>query len=218
MTKYKFSSQSEEKSPAWRRRLLANISEKSLFDWLQVFGSAAVPFFLFLLTLVQVWSGLESRKQDLKIADDSRQEEIMSKYLEQMTTLVTEKDLGLPSMKPGAQDMARALTQNAARRLDSDGKGKLLKLLYEGHLIGGGCKFDTVTQVYKDCNKTPIVDLKEVRLDKITSLDNATFDPNNSLSLPGVDLAGALGDFRQTTYQLNRTDKNIPFRQKRISF
>lgn len=26
-----------------------------------------------------------------------------------------------------------------------------------------------------------------------------------------------LGDFRQTTYQLNRTDKNIPFRQKGIS-
>jgi uncharacterized protein YjbI with pentapeptide repeats len=156
--------------------------EKAIsIEWIQAVGTIAVTLVLGLLTYVQTESANKARQLEIDLAKDNQQHEVMSNYLEQMTKLMVEENLMSSERKPEVALAARAITLNAANRLDETRKGQLLKLLYESRLIGQ-CQFDAKSTKINKCDET-ILKLDDAKLDK------ATYD--RPLFLQGVDLRGA---------------------------
>jgi uncharacterized protein YjbI with pentapeptide repeats len=168
-------------------------TEKPNVDWTKLLGEIVVPLAVGVITALVTWQTFNlnfnytqkadrDRDQIQKNADETRQYEIMSKYLDRMTNLMIRENLASPNSREDVRSVARAITLNAVRQLEGEPKGQLLKFLYEAKLVGGECIFSSEENRFKKCKDT-VVDIKGIKLDK------AVVDP--SLNLLGIDLEKA---------------------------
>jgi uncharacterized protein YjbI with pentapeptide repeats len=170
------------------RRLWRQIGfeDKTLWDWLQLGAGVAVPVVLFFAgQAIQERSQTiadANRRQEIRIAGDERNQEILSTYLEDVTKLLLNENLRHSEDNSEVQVVARIKTLNAVRRLDGDGesKGQLLKFLYEADLIG---KCQIKDQIKCGNRRVAILHLNDARLDQASVPSTALF--------PGIDLNDA---------------------------
>jgi hypothetical protein len=116
-------------SPLWK---WTGIGEKKGWDFLQLAITASIPLVIFFGT--QHFSRQNNRQQQ-EIATQRYQQETLTKYLEQMSQLLLDKDLRKEGSE--ARTIARARTLSTLRELDSFRKGLLIKFLAEAKLISG---------------------------------------------------------------------------------
>jgi uncharacterized protein YjbI with pentapeptide repeats len=152
-------------------------SERTLFDWLQIISSIAVPVILGILSY-------QLSAQQAKTAEESQRSALVTEYYDQMQKLLIDEKLRGTAVDSEVRSMGRAMTLSTARQLDGERKGDLLKFLYESRLIGGQCKYDAKQIRYNQCQNA-IIDLKGAKL------GSTIIDSNNTLPLAGIDLRGA---------------------------
>jgi uncharacterized protein YjbI with pentapeptide repeats len=151
----------------------------TLWDWLKLLIVPAV------LAGGGIWFNKQQRDRELKIADKQRereleiadqrtQDEALQAYLDQMSKLLTDKDLrSRPYGLDDARVTARARTLATLRRLDGERKRNLLQFLYEAQLIN------------KDKVSLTGEEAKELGLDGPTQFDARI------VGLSGADLTSA---------------------------
>lgn len=169
-------------------------------EWVQAIGTIAVSLVLGIFTCFQTETANQARRQEAKLAEDNQQHEIMSDYFEQMSKLMIEKGLMSSDRTPEVELAARAITLNAANRLDGERKGQLLKLLYEADLIGR-CAFNSSAAKSTGECKPNIFSLEDAKLDKVTY--------DRPLFLQGVNLDGArLSEAKLQKIVLDKAEMN----------
>jgi uncharacterized protein YjbI with pentapeptide repeats len=151
-------------------------SERTLFDWLQIISSIAVPVILGILSY-------QLSAQQAKTAEESQRSALIADYYDQMQNLLIEEKLRGTAVDSEVRSMGRAMTLSTLRQVDAEQKGDLLKFLYEARLLGGQCQFDSSKGQYSQC-KTAIIDLRGAKLEGIS------IDSSNPLPLAGIDLTG----------------------------
>lgn len=156
----------------WRQ---IGFENKTLWDWLQLGAGVAVPVVLF-------FAGQAIQERSQIIADNNRNQEILSTYLEDITKLLLDKNLWHSEDNSEVQVVARIKTLNAVRRLDGDGesKGQLLKFLYEADLIG---KCQIKDEIKCGPRQDTILHLNDARLEQARIPSIGAF--------PGIDLNDA---------------------------
>ena len=170
--------------------------DKTLWDKLIVLGILAIAIILILATvgfgLLEVYlADLQhqsditiaqgNRQNNLRIADDQQQEATLKAYLDDMTTLLLDKNLGSQdaankTASAAAAVLAHAKTIIALSRLtDPQMKTAVVQFLYEAHLIG-----------YFPCNTCSIVG-------RVVNLSGANLSGANlsGANLSGANLSGA---------------------------
>jgi hypothetical protein len=146
-------------------------------DWLQLL---IVPFALLVIGFVFTMQQ-DARQQELEnqraeaereLAEQRAQDEALQAYLDQMGSLLLEKDLRTSEEGSEVRTLAEARTLTALQRLDADHNRIILRFLREAKLIHGGRSVIRLT----------FADLKGADL---TGADL------NSIDLEGADLRGA---------------------------
>lgn len=184
ISSYTISNQTSIISPISSAQPEKSISEKKTVEdrvvaWIQAVGPILVSVVLGILTYQQAQTAEANRLSEVSIAKSNQQHEIMSSYLEQMTKLLLEENLRNSKAEDEIRTVARSITLNAARQLDSSRKGQLLKFLYEADLIGG-CEPGSAPFQTGKCNAISILNLNEAKLEE------TRFD--RPVPLPGINL------------------------------
>ena len=146
------------KSKLWvpKRKKQTGFKGKTLWDWLNLSGTLAIPIMVVLVTIGFGWWQVHLADtqhlndiniaatryaNDQQLANDQQQETTLKAYLDDMTTLLLEKKLGsqdkadtVASAK--AAVIARAKTLTTLHRLNALRKATVVQFLYEAHLIG----------------------------------------------------------------------------------
>ncbi len=146
---------------------------KTLWDWLQLL------FIPVALVIAAYWLNREnslteqreSNKRDQTaraVALDNQQEALLQDYLDRMSDLLLEHNLGGSDTRSEVKSIARARTLTVLSRLDKRRKGSLIQFLYESHLISSNAE-----------NRI------QLRNADLSEADMSGFD------LSGVDLCGA---------------------------
>jgi uncharacterized protein YjbI with pentapeptide repeats len=159
------------RTPRW-----TGFAGKTLWDWLELL---LIP-----LALAAVAFGLnyfanerEQRRDDRRaareraLAADARRDDALRIYLQQMSSLMLERDLR--TSRPGSevQAVARAFTLTVLRRLDSERKGLVVRFLSQAGLIGSELQ-----------NRVPFVDFRHPPTRLRTEM------PPSKVNLGGADL------------------------------
>jgi hypothetical protein len=143
--------------------------ERSGWDWLQLL---IVPL---AIAVIGLWftaqqdarqQQIENRRaaSDRQIAEQNAQDDALQAYLDQMSTLLLDKDLRTSDEDSEVRTLARARTLPVLERLDPSRKTQVMEFLVEEELVGG-------------------VDLKMPI--------EAPIIPLNGANLSGADLSGA---------------------------
>jgi uncharacterized protein YjbI with pentapeptide repeats len=167
-------------------------ARKTLWDWLQLF---IVPL---ALAAIGLWFAAqqEARQQQIEakraqseqhIEEQRAQDAALQAYLDQMSQLMLEGNLGHSEGGSEVSTLARARTRTVLGRLDSRRKGSVVQFLYEASLIEKG---------------NSIVSLSDVRL-RDANLSGATLIGADlfKADLIDADLSGANlsdADLRET--------------------
>jgi uncharacterized protein YjbI with pentapeptide repeats len=102
----------------------------TLWDWLKLLIVPAV------LAGGGIWFNKQQRERELEIADQRTQDEALQAYLDQMSHLLTDKELRRTTdWLDEARITARARSLAALSRLDGERKRSVLQFLYEAQLI-----------------------------------------------------------------------------------
>ena len=149
---------------------LREFGGKTVWDWLQLL---VVPLMLALITVVFAWQQdarqqqIESQRAEAerKLAQQRAQDEALQAYLDQMSSLLLEKDLRTSEESSEVRTLARARTLTVLGRLDPSRKTAVMVFLIEAELVQGAE------------GRAPIVSLMDA------DLSNA--------NLHGADLRGA---------------------------
>ena len=112
-----------------------------------------------------------------ELAVQSAQDEALQAYLDQMSSLILEKDLRESKKHSEVRTLARARTLTVLRRLDSSRKGQVLSFLAEANLVQGQGKNNDQRVI-----KLGQADLNDADLEAITL---------TGADLHGADLRGA---------------------------
>ncbi|MBE3558714.1 MAG: pentapeptide repeat-containing protein [Ktedonobacteraceae bacterium] len=147
------------------------------FDWLRLLLPSLILIAGFTwLSIEQYQLNLQANRQQhdtaLQVAADQQQQAILSNYEARITDMMLHDGLR-ESKSPSTQQLvARTETGSTLRQLNSNGKGALLRFLYETKLIS---------------NDTPIINLRELDAHN-ANLHNLDLRDTN---LSGLDLHGA---------------------------
>ncbi|MFM7426935.1 MAG: pentapeptide repeat-containing protein [Elainella sp.] len=180
------------------RFLNTNIKEKPIYDWGILAGTLLVPIVLTgfgAITTLQERSRAEQQERIAKQnADKDRQHQVMTAYLSQMTDLILDKKLLEPKTDPNTKTVARAITLTTARRLDPEGKGQLLKFLYEAKLVGR-CPIENLQAKVPSDPTLPVQALteeerKELCITPIFELETARLETASLGETPRPELIG----------------------------
>ncbi|NJO78445.1 MAG: pentapeptide repeat-containing protein [Cyanobacteria bacterium RM1_2_2] len=145
--------------------------------------TVAIAVLTVVLSAVQIGSAWLQRRTDLSIAKDTRQHEVMSEYLEEMTDLLVDEDGSVKKPNEYESSIAGAITLNASRQLaDPERKGQLLKFLYDSKLIGR-CNLSKELEVLEPCEGT------QMNLSGVKLIDAKLEQPAPALA--GINLSGA---------------------------
>jgi len=102
----------------------------TLWDWLKLLIVPAV------LAGGGIWFNKQQRDRELEIADQRTQDEALQAYLDQMSHLLTDKELRRTThWLDEARITARARSLAALRRMDGEHRKSVLQFLYEAQLI-----------------------------------------------------------------------------------
>jgi hypothetical protein len=163
-------------------------------NWLELL---IIPFALALVTAVFAWQqaahqqDIEDRraKRERNIENQRAQDEALQAYLDQMSTLLLEKNLGASDKYSAERTLARARTSTVLRRLGPSRKGTVVLFLHESLLINPETPAYLVGtgQGSERFGSGPVVDLKGV------DLSEAELSGANLLEaeLSGANLKGA---------------------------
>ena len=102
---------------------------RTLYDWLQLLIIPAV------LAIGGYWFNYVIGRTEREIALDRQREEVLQAYIENISTLLLEKDLSKSGEDDEVRKIARVRTLTALPRLDGRRKGSVLQFLYESGLI-----------------------------------------------------------------------------------
>jgi uncharacterized protein YjbI with pentapeptide repeats len=154
--------------------------ERELWDWMKLLlVPAALAAAGFWFSKVQKDTELEiaekERETDREIALEKQRQQTLENYLDRMKELILEKGLGREA-EPEVKRLARTLTLNVLRELESERNRQAVQFLHESELLG----------------KRQIVDLNNVDLSRTnlsgTYLHMASL---NAANLSGADLSMA---------------------------
>ncbi len=170
------------------KRIWAAFADKTMWDWLTLFGVLAIPVVVMCATIVfsiqqgdmsqsqhdnELRIAEANRQNDLRMADDREEETTLATYLDGITGLLLDNRLGSAAAPRGANVIARAKTMVALSRLkDPSRKSMVVRFLYEAYLITGKAVIVSLAGV----------DLRSANLGN-TELSNA--------DLSGANLSGA---------------------------
>lgn len=102
---------------------------KTLWDWLDLL---IIPFVLSILA----WSYKESEKENIKRSEEERsQNEQLDSFINIMTELITNHDLGKDEASSETSTIARTRINLAFSNLNGERKGQVLQFLFEANLI-----------------------------------------------------------------------------------
>jgi hypothetical protein len=118
---------------------------KTLWDWLQLLSALAIPV---VLAAAGLWFTAQQdqrqqqtenqrAKAELQLAAQRAQDEALQAYLNQMSTLMLERDLRHAEVGDEMQTVARARTLAALGRLDPSRKTVLMQFITEAGLVQG---------------------------------------------------------------------------------
>jgi uncharacterized protein YjbI with pentapeptide repeats len=125
-------------------------SDKTVWDWLQLLAALAVPlavafgttFFAYQQSQLadvqrrqEVQAANLQHQREVEAAADQQQEATLKTYLDDMSSLLLEKNLRTSKLNDEVRQIARAKTLTALRRLDPTRKGVLVQFLFESNLI-----------------------------------------------------------------------------------
>ena len=108
-------------------------------DWLPIVGAFLIPVMIAIGTWGITWQQgkIEDQraKAERELAEQRAQHEALQAYLDQMSTLLLEKDLRNSEEDSEVRTLARARTLTVLRRLDPNRKSELLRFLAEAKLV-----------------------------------------------------------------------------------
>jgi uncharacterized protein YjbI with pentapeptide repeats len=119
---------------------LREFGGKTLWDWLQLL---IVPVVLSLITVAFAWQQ-DARQQRIEdqraeaereLGVQRAQDEALQTYIDQMGSLLLERDLRNSAENGEVRTLARARTLSVLERLDENRKARALRFLYEANLI-----------------------------------------------------------------------------------
>ena len=117
---------------------LMAISDRSLFDWFDAFGT---PFIVVVIAgifgLISQRTGRRAQ-EERALQDERAREETLRSYLDRVSELVLERDLVNSENDSPERAIALARTHNALSMLDGRRKGQLVKFLNDSQLIRNG--------------------------------------------------------------------------------
>ncbi len=120
--------------PSW-----TGFSNKTLWDWLHLCGLLAVPLAVILgsilFSLQQHQIGDQQQQVNLAVAKAQQQEAILDGYLDRMTPLLLNDNLGNAAPTDPVCQVARGRTLATLLRLDSIHKAMVVQFLYQSTLI-----------------------------------------------------------------------------------
>jgi uncharacterized protein YjbI with pentapeptide repeats len=142
-------------------------------------------------TAVNAWRNLkqtqlstEASLENSRAVEERRaQSDTLQKYLEQMSQLLTERDLRSSEEGSDVRIVARSQTLTALEGLDSRHRLTVLQFLFESHLING--RSDPQNK------GRPVVNLTGANFEKIQVRSHALFAHLKNAHLRGVRLVGA---------------------------
>jgi uncharacterized protein YjbI with pentapeptide repeats len=185
--------QKEGRNP-WTVR---EISGKTVWDWLQLFGVLAIPVVLavggcmFNAQQNTRQLQIEERRAEAEreLAEQRAQDEQLQAYLDQMSTLLLEKDLSDDKV----QTLIRARTLTVLARMDPGRKTQVMQFLDEANLLQRVDERDVAISL-EDADLSG-ADLIEVRLLRANltqaDLSNAKLHFVSEASLVGANLTNA---------------------------
>jgi hypothetical protein len=152
-------------------------SGKDLWDWWQLLiwpVTVAVVGFVFNMKQTETSLKVSERQHqtDLHIAEERQQEEALQTYLDHLSELLLEKNLGTAPSGSDVCELARARTLTTLSQVGGSRKGVMLQFLHESHLIDGD---------------SPVVDLRGADL-STANLQGADL---REACLSGTNLTGA---------------------------
>jgi uncharacterized protein YjbI with pentapeptide repeats len=151
--------------PARDRKSRWGLQGKTVWDWLQLL---IVPLMLALITVVFTWQQnvrqneledqrvreaqkIENRRAaaERELAEERAQDEALQAYLDQMSTLMLEKDLRNSGTDSEVSTLARARTLSVLRRVDTSHKDEIMQFLLEAGLVQQEKYFREGAPVYR---------------------------------------------------------------------
>jgi uncharacterized protein YjbI with pentapeptide repeats len=164
---------------------LREFGGKTVWDWM---GLLIVPIVLSLITVVFAWQQdvrqqqIENQRAEAEreLAQQRAQDESLQAYLDQMSTLMLEKDLRNSEDDSEVRTLARARTLTVLRRVDTSRKDEIMDFLVEADLVS------------KVGGSAPVIKLAGADL-SLANLDDADlrFANLHGAKLKGADLIGA---------------------------
>jgi len=198
-------SEQEAVREAWTRR---EVGGKTVWDWLQLL---VVPVMLSLITVAFTWQQdvrqrsiederarqaqeIEDRRAEAerKIQEQRAQQGTLQAYLDQMGTLLLDRDLHEAGEESDVRRLARARTLVVLDALGSDRQNRALRFLQETELIQSTARDrpPIISLKYASLND---LELKGKRLLRATDLTQANLRGADlsEADLEGTDLSGA---------------------------
>jgi uncharacterized protein YjbI with pentapeptide repeats len=121
---------------------LLGLRDKTLWDWT---GLLIVPLFIAGATLVFSVSELQREERRVftqqQVEADRVRQDVLQSYIQDMTGLMLDRGLATSKQNQPVRSIARSMTLTAARQLDGNRKGILLRFLHESNLIAAGESF-----------------------------------------------------------------------------
>ena len=119
------------------------VSEKTLWDWLQLLTALAIPVAIAIGTMwfsaqqneASSRSNDRQHQTDLQIANDQQQETALQTYLDHMSDLLLNNKLHESHPGDEVRNVARARTLTVLPQLNGTRKGEFVQFLYEAGLI-----------------------------------------------------------------------------------
>jgi hypothetical protein len=127
-----------DKRPPWSKRLWARtgFGDKTLWDLLQLLIVPLVLVGIGLLFEMQQAAREERRAEaERNLAEQRAQDEALQAYLDQMSSLLLEKDLRASEEESEVRTLARARTLTVLGRLDPSRKTAVMQFLVEAELV-----------------------------------------------------------------------------------
>ena len=189
----------------WWKRLWewTEFGEKSGWEYLQLLGTLAIPVVIAVGTL---WFTARQHEQqqlteerrarvERELEDQRAQDAALQAYLDQMSTLLLEKDLRNCEANSKVRTLARARTATVIQRLDADTNRNVIRFLNEARLTGsntGQCSISLLAQADLQGADFKGVDLSAIDLSDANLSDARLLGANLSdAKLLGADLGNA---------------------------
>jgi len=113
-------------------------ANRTVWDWLHLLGTLAIPV---VVAVATAWFSLQQSTTQTQIEERRAQDEALQAYLDQMSTLLLDKDLRFSTEDNATEDskqartLARARTLTVLGRLDPSRKTALMQFLVEAELV-----------------------------------------------------------------------------------